>query len=133
MRRLGAFERRNETRYDCEPRYAEARWLHTGENSFCRGYLTDLSLSGASCMMECEIPKGRLCRLEIRLAKFGGLDIGTISVGVKVAGRIEREGKWLTGFEFESVTPTDMEKLCQSASNIFQVSASKSFQLLRLI
>ncbi len=27
MQRLGAFERRSETRYDCEPRYAEARWL----------------------------------------------------------------------------------------------------------
>ena len=125
MRRLGAFERRNETRYACEPRYVEVRWLAGGEAALCRGYLADLSLNGASCMLEEALPQGRLCRMEIRLSKFGGLEVGTVSVGARVASRIEREGKWLTGFEFESVPPADMERI-RRAVNVLQAEIRRN-------
>ena len=125
MRRLGAFERRNETRYACEPRYVEVRWLAGGEAALCRGYLADLSLNGASCMMEEALPQGRLCRMEIRLSKFGGLEVGTVSVGARVASRVEREGKWLMGFEFESVLPADMERI-RRAVNVLQAEIRRN-------
>ena len=84
-----------------------------------KGYLADLSMGGVQAMLEDAPEKGRLCRMKLHLTSIGGLDLGQIEAGVRVAKREAVEtGFWTIGFAFESLVPVAEKTLHLAVQSI---------------
>lgn len=117
--RMGSINRRQVERHACPPKFVTLTWLSEGKTKTTRGYLADLSMGGVQAMLEDAPEKGRLCRMKLHLTSIGGLDLGQIEAGVRVAKREAVEtGFWMIGFAFESLVPVAEKTLRLAVQSI---------------